>query len=232
MCRSRLLFKGGEGEPKLTQLRATCSIPTSSVTVGQIALYISSFIWVGGVIWSGSNRSFFLLVIVHHVICIMGDQTDFVFSLLGNRQYIQKATSLEKKTPKRAVKSRKSNQTLYQKKPWKTNIKTNIVQRQLGLFTFWNPLPTVLPKQRPVTKVRRYPVKPGESQFPSHKTPEPDTLFVGSVYLVLSRPRTSLISFWSISCPICSSSCLAHILSCPICSCSCLTCTSCSPVLS
>ena len=35
------LLKGGGGESKLSQLRATCSIPTSSVTVGQIPLYLS-----------------------------------------------------------------------------------------------------------------------------------------------------------------------------------------------
>ena len=137
VCRSRLLLMGGEGEPKLTQLCSTCSIHTSSVTMGHILLYISVLIWVGCVIWSGSNRGFFLLVIGHHLIYIMGYQTDFVFSLLRNRnQYIQKQPPEREKTPKRAVKSRKSNQKLYQKKPWKTNIKTNIVQWQLGLSTF------------------------------------------------------------------------------------------------
>ena len=45
-----------------------------------------------------------------------------------------------------------------------------------GFVHLLEPPPPVLPKRRPLTKVRRRPVKPGESQFPSHKTPEPDTL--------------------------------------------------------
>ena len=54
----------------------------------------------GGVIWSGSNRIFFPPRYRSPRRLYMGDQTDFIFSLLGNRnQYVQKATSLDKKNP-------------------------------------------------------------------------------------------------------------------------------------